>query len=326
MKLTTTVIAMLVFLIAGVNLFAGPFIDKDRAAGVRNFLPAPSRVPHSATSRIEVVVLENQSYRNVIGNARAPYTNYLANRYGLATRMFAVTHPSLPNYLAMTAGKTYGLQSNFPASPLSGPNLMTQLGAAGSSWGAYFAGVPTPCYSGPAVNGYSKGLNPFIVNRHILTNPKSCSKLVPMSRLSSELLSGKLPDLAWISPNLTQNGHDSNAGVSDAYLSKLVPALIPSLGPKGVLLVLWDEGKTDHSKGRTSKGINGTRGGGRIPAIVVGPGVRPGATTSTPMTSYSVLRFIEHLFELPYLNHASRASDVPLRSLFLTPPSLNRGS
>lgn len=320
-KLTTVLVAMVAVLFAGAALSGGMVFDDDGAAAVPE--GGPDKTPPSAISRLEVVVMENQSYRNVIGNPAAPYTNRLANRYGLATHMYAVTHPSLPNYLAMTTGRTYGLVDDSPGRTFPGPDLMTQLGSAGSSWQTFFAGVPESCYTGPAVSGYSKGLNPFVLSRRILASPGSCSNLKPMARLSSELSADKLPDLAWISPSLTNDSHDSNARTGDAYLAKLVPRLIPSLGPNGALFIVWDEGKTAHSRGKTSAGIDGTRGGGRIPAIVVGPGVRSGAKTSTPMTSYSMLRFIEHTFGVPYLNHAATVSDAPLRSLFARPPMVH---
>jgi phosphatidylinositol-3-phosphatase len=322
-KMTGLLVAVVALLVVGAAVSEEMFFDGHGAAAVPTRFPRKT-VP-SATSRIEVVVMENQNYPNVIGNSEAPYTNRLAARYGLATHMYAVTHPSLPNYLAMTAGRTYGLVDDNIPRPLPGPDLMTQLDSAGSSWQAYFAGVPDPCYTGPHVIGYSRGLNPFVINRRILASRKSCSNLKPMSRLAPELESGTLPDLAWISPSLTEDSHDSSVKAGDTYLSRLVPRLIPSLGPKGALFIIWDEAKTAHSRGKTSAGINGTRGGGHIPAIVVGPGVRPGARTSSPMTQYSILRFIEHSFGLSYLNHAIVASDSPLRSMFVEPPSPHRG-
>src|SRR5437660_2414974 len=46
-----------------------------------------------------VVVEENQSYDDVIGNtADMPYLNMLATNYGLATNYYANAHPSINNY------------------------------------------------------------------------------------------------------------------------------------------------------------------------------------------------------------------------------------
>src|SRR4051794_6133518 len=57
-------------------------------------------------SRVAVLVLENRSYGQVIGNRDAPYLNRLAARNALATHYYALAHPSLPNYIALTSGST----------------------------------------------------------------------------------------------------------------------------------------------------------------------------------------------------------------------------
>src|SRR5947209_2257454 len=79
--------------------------------------PSPSPSPPAAApsplssgfrpSHVVIVVMENKEYGSVIGNPDAPYVNGLARRYGLATAYFAVSHPSLPNYLALVGGSTF---------------------------------------------------------------------------------------------------------------------------------------------------------------------------------------------------------------------------
>jgi phospholipase C len=63
-----------------------------------------------APRHIFVIMMENQSYQEVIGNsADAPYINQLANQYGVASHYYGVTHPSLPNYLAAISGDYQGI-------------------------------------------------------------------------------------------------------------------------------------------------------------------------------------------------------------------------
>src|SRR4051812_31172179 len=63
--------------------------------------PAIARFEH-----VFVVVEENQSYEDVIGNTTdMPYLNTLATNYGVATNYYANTHPSLNNYFYLTAGR-----------------------------------------------------------------------------------------------------------------------------------------------------------------------------------------------------------------------------
>jgi len=54
-----------------------------------------ARVPR--LKHVWVFVMENHSFGQIIGSTHAPYVTRLARRHGMATRMWAVTHPSLPN-------------------------------------------------------------------------------------------------------------------------------------------------------------------------------------------------------------------------------------
>src|SRR5437867_4229914 len=65
-----------------------------------------------ALSHVFIIVMENKEYKKIIGSPSAPYINRLAQQYGLATNYYAITHPSLPNYLALTGGSTFGVTSN----------------------------------------------------------------------------------------------------------------------------------------------------------------------------------------------------------------------
>jgi len=54
--------------------------------------PSTGKVPQ--LGHVVVVVEENTSYPQVIGNSAMPYFNSLAKKYGLATQYFANVHPS----------------------------------------------------------------------------------------------------------------------------------------------------------------------------------------------------------------------------------------
>jgi phosphatidylinositol-3-phosphatase len=54
--------------------------------------------------------------------------------------------------------------------------------------------------------------------------------------------------------------------------------------------------------------------GGLVPALAVGPTVRPGSRTSGRLTHYSLLRTIEDAFGLPRLGASARA--VPVRGIW----------
>src|SRR4051812_8389189 len=57
-------------------------------------------------THVAVVVLENQNFSSIIGNANMPFLNSLASSNSLANHYFANTHPSIGNYFMMTTGQT----------------------------------------------------------------------------------------------------------------------------------------------------------------------------------------------------------------------------
>src|SRR5207302_722373 len=105
-------------------------------------------LPRAAASRVVVLVMENAESGSVLGSPSAPYVSSLVSRYGVATRSYAITHPSLPNYLALTSGSTQGVESDCTNCHFAAANLVDQLQRAGISWKAYLEGVPGACFRG----------------------------------------------------------------------------------------------------------------------------------------------------------------------------------
>src|SRR5580700_3178155 len=90
--------------------------------------------------KIMVVMMENESNSDIIGNPALPYVTSLAADYGSATQSYALTHPSLPNYLEIVSGSNEGVTDDNPPSSHSFPTVPTlasQLVAAGYSLAAY---------------------------------------------------------------------------------------------------------------------------------------------------------------------------------------------
>src|SRR5919204_169417 len=147
------------------------------------------------------VVMENHSYSQIIGNTvSAPYINELAQLYGSATQMFAESHPSLPNYIAMTSGSTQGITDDSgPSShPLNVGNIFTQTGSNGRS---LEEAMPSNCYKGDSGN-YAVRHNPGVY----YTNYTQCgTQNVPL---------GSTPDLSaaftFITPNLCHDMHSNS--------------------------------------------------------------------------------------------------------------------
>jgi hypothetical protein len=262
-----------------------------------------------AATRIAVVVMENKEAGDVLGSPRAPYLTGLARRYAHARRSYGVTHPSLPNYLALVSGSTHGISSDCSGCHVDAPNLVDQMEARRISWKGYLQGMPRPCFGGASAGGYVKKHNPFMYFDSVARRPARCAKLVPYSRLPDDLRRGRLPRFALITPDLCADTHDCPVSAGDRFLKGLVPRLLRGVGRHGFVVVTYDEGTTDD-------GCCGGSRGGRIATVVAGPDVRRGYTLAAPVDQYGVLRTIEQALGLPLLGAARDPAHGGLGAMF----------
>ena len=102
----------------------------------------PGAVPEP--THTVVVVMENHSYAEIMGNPAAPFINTFAGHGALFTRSYAITHPSQPNYLALFSGGTQGITDDSCPHQFTAPNLAADLRTAGKSFAGYAEDLPGP--------------------------------------------------------------------------------------------------------------------------------------------------------------------------------------
>ena len=274
--------------------------------------PAPPAAGVPAFSHIFVIVMENTEYGNIIGSGAAPYINGLANSYGLATNYYGASHPSLPNYLALTAGSTFGIASDCTTCFVNATNIADQVEASGRSWKAYMEDMPTPCFTGPWSGNYAMKHDPFMYYDDIRNNPARCAThVVPFTQFWGDMSSGNVPNFVWVTPNMCNDMHDCSVSTGDAWLRNVVPAITASAAFRngGVLFITWDEGST-------SAGCCGDSWGGHVATLVISPRSINGLRSGVAENHYSLLRTIEDGFRLGHLNAASWSSNVAMREYF----------
>jgi hypothetical protein len=297
-----TWLALLVCALGLIGCGSGPALPKE--------VVPPSAVEPPAKpaggSHVFVIVMENKEYGDVIGSPSSPYVTALARRYASATGFFGVRHPSLPNYFALTAGTTFGVTSDCTDCQQSGQNIVDQLEAAGVSWKAYMGGMPSACFKGASSGQYAKKHDPFMYYPRVADNPARCAKVVPEAELSRDLAAGRLPTFAFLSPGLCDDTHDCALDQGDRYLLRAVPPILSALGPRGYLVLTWDEGTSNRGC------CGGLADGGQIATVIAGAGVRRSASLAGPYTHYSTLRLIEDSLGLPRL---ADAGNVQVKSL-----------
>jgi hypothetical protein len=305
-------------LAAGVTAVAG---CGGRASPPPSVAAAPSALHFPHPDRVAVIVLENRSYEQVIGSRSAPYLNGLARRFALATRFYAITHPSLPNYIALTGGSVYGITQDCAGCDAPGPNVVGQLDRAGISWKAYFEGLDSNSKPGATTRQYNPHYNPFVYYESVRGTPRDRTRVVDFDTLYGDLKGAHLPRFTWIAPGVLHDGHNSTLLEADRYASQLVPKVLRALGPTGVLYLTWDEGASNDWRG-----ASGQRGGGRIALIAAGGGARRHTRVAIPANHYALLRMIEANFGLQTLGQAGAQSTPLLRPLLTSRRASARGN
>ena len=271
--------------------------------------------PAAKHSHIFVVVMENKKESQVVGSGNAPYFNKLTKRSALLRNMYGISHPSLPNYLAMVSGSTHGIHDDCTSCHVSGRTVVDQLQESGRTWKGYMEDMPRPCFTGASRKAYAKKHDPFLYFDGIRNDPSRCRRVVPYTRLSKDLFARKVPDFSFIAPNLCDDTHDCPVRTGDRFLAHLVPALLKEVGPHGFVAITWDEGADESCCGGLAKG-------GRVPALIAGPDVRRGSRPTGAYSHYSLLRTIEDAYGLLPLGGAGDSRTQPLDAAFKTPPRL----
>ncbi|MGA9856770.1 MAG: hypothetical protein WBQ18_02845, partial [Solirubrobacteraceae bacterium] len=80
--------------------------------GAAGPVAARDQRPRHKVQHVVWILMENKNYSSVVGSGQAPYINRLAHRYGLATNYSGISHPSLPNYIALTSGSDQGISDD----------------------------------------------------------------------------------------------------------------------------------------------------------------------------------------------------------------------
>lgn len=258
--------------------------------------------------------MENLGYAGALAT---PGLAALAQRFAIATSWYAIAHPSLPNYLALTSGGTWGVTSDCVECFVDVPDVGQQLSGAGVSWAAYMEGAPSPCFLADyGGNGYAAKHDPFRYYVPVRVSSSLCGHIRPLAELPP-LLSrpASLPSFVWVTPDLCHDGHDCAPAEAAAWLTGFVDELTTSAAWQDgtALVVTWDEGDGDGTLTPAGQ-VAACCGGGHVLTIVAAPGIGRGERVAVPYDHYSLLATVEDAFGLPLLGAARAAT--PLSGFF----------
>jgi acid phosphatase len=267
------------------------------AAGTPAVSPAPAR---AGIRKILVIMEENHSIQQVFPGGM-PYLWTLARQYGYAATWSDVSHPSLPNYLAIFSGSAFNdPQDCAPAAGCTypGPTVFGQALAHGDTARAYQESMPQPCDLGYSGN-YDVNHNPwayFPDERSSCLANDIASGTPNGGALASAVHAGALPNVGLLTPNLIHDGHDGTLAQADAWLRTWVPALMS--GPDWrsghlAIAIVFDEGETTE----------------QVPFVLIAPHLH-GAVVRAPLNHYALTRLIGQVIGAAPLRHATGAGNV----------------
>jgi phosphatidylinositol-3-phosphatase len=269
--------------------------------------PPPSGLPSTGANSYEhifVVVFENHGYGSIVGSGAAPTFNRLIRTGALATNYHAVAHPSLPNYLAMVGGSTFGITSDCSPStcPVHASNLGSLLSSHGRTWRAYMESMPARCGT-TSSGGYAAKHDPFVYFDSVRTT-SLCRNVVPYGQLALDLRSNSTtPRLAFVTPNLCHDMHDCSIATGDAWLggfSKIVMGSAAWTAHRSLLIVTFDEDDGSSSN--------------HVLTFAIGSPIRrsvaAGGRSAIGYSHYSLLRTIEYYLGVATLGRKDAGSSV----------------
>ena len=271
-----------------------------KTASVPTAAPTATGDPAGRLRKIVVVMEENHSIQQVFPSGM-PYLWSLAQRYAYATDWNDVSHPSLPNYLAIFGGSDFNNpQDCLPGAGCTypGPSVFGQALSRGETARAYEESMPQPCDQGNA-GEYDVNHNPWA---YFPSEAASCrADDVPAGTpaggaLAADVRGGTLPRVGLITPNLLHDGHDGTPAQADAWLRAWIPVLMSGpdwrSGRLGIVVV-FDEGETTE----------------QVPFVLMAPGLS-GVKISVSADQYALTRLIDKVIAAPPLRRASSAVDV----------------
>jgi phosphatidylinositol-3-phosphatase len=256
--------------------------------------PVPNGQP---VTKLLTIVEENHSLEQM--KTGMPFLYSLAQRFAYANNYVAIRHPSLPNYLAIAGGDTFGVSDDAgPAShPLSGQSVFGQAIAHGRTAGVYAESMPGNCAQSSSA-GYVVKHNPwpYFVDERALCNAFD----IPETGFGAAVGANALPNAGMLIPNLCNDAHDCSLGTADSWLKNRLPNILASSDfTSGKLAVVVTADEDDSSSGN------------KVLTVVLHASLDGShKVVSTPLTHYSLSRFYSQTNGGSPLRKAAAAADM----------------
>lgn len=245
--------------------------------------PTGHQHPTHPPKKIFIIIFENEDYEKVL---EQPIFKTFADRGVLFENYFAITHPSYPNYLALTSGNTWNLWSDKQVD-IDAVNIVDLLEQKGKTWKAYAEGYPGNCFLKKSFGNYFRKHVPFLSYKNIQNNPNRCARIVDEREFIKDFYAGTIPDYSFYVPDMIHDGHDSDMQTSAEWFENIFGRmLVDERFYKDLLLIVtFDESRLLSLENH-------------IYTVFWGESVVSGLKTNVRYDHYDLLRTIEELFNL----------------------------
>jgi acid phosphatase len=188
---------------------------------------SPATGAVASPTKVLTIVEENHSYAQA--KAGMPYLMSLASKYAYASNDHGVTHPSLPNYLALAGGDTFGVSTDgepIPSTKVGTAKTVFDLALdKGLRAKAYQESMTSNCQT-TSGGGYAARHNPWVYFGSSRSRCKSYD--VPAGSFLTDVHNNALPNAGMLIPNVCNDGHDCSLTVADNWLKARLPTLLAS--------------------------------------------------------------------------------------------------
>ncbi|KAG5358357.1 putative acid phosphatase [Yarrowia sp. B02] len=268
-----------------------------QATAVSNQYSAPA-VPGCAFDKYYQIWLENTDYEKAFEQEDMAW---LRGQGITLTNYWALTHPSEPNYVAAVGGDYFGINNDdFFRVPENVFTVADLLDIKGISWAEYQEHQPYTGFQGMNFSrqndlapDYVRKHNPLVHYDSVVNVPERLGNLKNFTEFSKDVSNARLPQWAFITPNMTNDAHDTDIEFAGKWTRGFLEPLLANeeFMKDNLIIVTFDEVETYPLENKVLAVLLG----GAVPKEL------HGTSDGTYYSHYSNLATVQANWQLPHL-------------------------
>lgn len=231
--------------------------------------------------------------------AKDPHLSKLAQQGLTLSNYWAVTHPSQPNYCSSAGGDNFGMDhDDFVEVPANVSTIADLFDTKKIAWGEYQEHLPYPGYQGygfseTKADDYVRKHNPLVLFDSVTEDDTRLRQIKNFTTFYDDLENQKLPQHMFITPNMTNDAHDTNIAFAGRWTYRFLHDLLQDeyFTKDTLILLTFDETDTYEIGNKVFSFLLG----GAVPEKL------RGTEDDTFYTHYSIIASLSANWDLPSL-------------------------